>query len=218
MGNKKEKSKLTPCVQPCPPSHQRNLNRSRLTLPQRYHSPRQNATHIMHKDKECFLVISTEKPRRAIMIRCPPYFFGRAVAVGDGEASFSSKPSPSRLRRATSPEGGGFGKGRKYTGYKLDSSSSCPIRTRLIVFAKGSPFERLPPAGGRCCRQATKRGTSCRRRRLRGSSLKPTLSCTAEQRIPIIMPYKMRTRITAGIAESFSASWTFTAPVASSIV
>ncbi len=40
----------------------------------------------------------------------------------------------------------------------------------------------------------------------------------AEQRIPIIMPYKMRTRITAGIAESFSASWTFTAPVASSIV
>ena len=91
VGNKKEKSKLTPCVQPCPPSHQRNLNRSRLTLPQRYHSPRQNATHIMHKDKECFLVISTEKPPRAIIIRCPPYFFGRAVSVGDGEGSFSKQ-------------------------------------------------------------------------------------------------------------------------------
>ena len=42
------------------------------------------------------------------------------------------------------------------------------MRAKPAGFAKGSPFERLPPAGGRCRRQATKRGTSCRRRRLRG--------------------------------------------------
>ena len=33
------------------------------------------------------------------------------------------QPSPSRLRRATSPEGGGFGKGGKFTAYRLTSSS-----------------------------------------------------------------------------------------------
>ena len=41
-------------------------------------------------------------------------------------------------------------------------------------------MERLPPSGGRCRRQATKRGTSCRAQREgEGSSLQETLSVTA---------------------------------------
>ncbi len=61
--------------------------------------------------------------------------------------------------------------------------------TKLAGSAKGSPFERLPPAGGRCRRQATKRGTSCRRRRLRGFVLEATLSVTAS---PCHLPRRWR--------------------------
>ena len=53
----------------------------------------------------------------------------------------ASSPSPSLLRKSTSPKGRGLGKEMKF-----------------VWIAKGSHFEgRLPPAGGRC-RAATKRG------------------------------------------------------------
>ena len=56
---------------------------------------------------------------------------------------------------ATSPEGRGSGEDGRYRPHQLTG-----IKQKLHALAKGSPLERLPPAGGRCRRQATKRGTA----------------------------------------------------------
>ena len=48
------------------------------------------------------------------------------------------------------PRGGGFGKGKEFARYRLTGAGRWPVSARLTLFAKGSPFERLPPAGGRC--------------------------------------------------------------------
>ena len=110
-----------------------------------------------------------------------------AVAVGDREGSSRKQPSPSRLRRATSPERERLWQGRKV--YRLTAGfflpltgedETCPLcqglslrescrRRRLRGFVLEAP---LSP-------QATKRGASCRRRRLRGFVPKATLSVTA---------------------------------------
>ena len=105
----------------------------------------------------------------------------------DGRGSSWKQPSPSRLRRATSPERERLWQGRKV--YRLTAGfflpltgedETCPLcqglslrescrRRRLRGFVLEAP---LSP-------QATKRGASCRRRRLRGFVPKATLSVTA---------------------------------------
>ena len=76
------------------------------------------------------------------------------------------KPSPSRLRRATSPERERLWQRRKV--YRLSADFFLPVtgKDETHPLCQGLHLrERLPPAGGRCRRQATKRGTSCRAQR-----------------------------------------------------
>ena len=71
------------------------------------------------------------------------------------ESTLSGTASPCHLSR----KGEALAKARGLRGYRSDSSSSRPIRMRLSLFAKGSPFGRaversetervLPPSPGR---------------------------------------------------------------------
>ena len=118
------------------------------------------------------------------------FVFARGTQLlfaADGEREFWKRPSPSRLRRATSPERERLWQGRKVyrltAGFFLpltNEDETCPLcqglslrescrRRRLRGFVLEAP---LSP-------QATKRGASCRRRRLRGFVPKATLSVTA---------------------------------------
>jgi len=120
-------------------------------------------------------------------MRTRPAGFAKGSTFGGGGISQSemtegvrpgSRPSPSRLRRATSPERERLWQGQKVcsltVGFFLpltNEDETCPLcqglhlrgrwhfakrndgRGSSALFAKGSPFERLPPAGGRCRRR-----------------------------------------------------------------
>ena len=82
----------------------------------------------------------------------------------DGRGSSRKRPSPSRLRRATSPERERLWQGRKV--YRLSADFFQPLtgEDETYPLCQGLHLrERLPPAGGRCRRPATKRGTAGRR-------------------------------------------------------
>ena len=87
------------------------------------------------------------------------------LPAADGEREFWKRPSPSRLRRATSPERERLWQRRKV--YSLTAGFFLPLTNE---------DETCPLCQGLSLRE------SCRRRRLRGFVLKPTLSVTASPR------------------------------------
>ena len=91
-----------------------------------------------------------------------------------------AQPSPSRLRRATSPERERLWRWRKVYSLTADFFLSLNSKDETCRFCQGLSLSgKASPGRGKMSPPGDKKGKSCRRRRLRGFVPKATLSVTA---------------------------------------